>query len=184
MVFFHAQIPSYFIPVYADQVLIPWGIVSLKIHSLHVHMCAQIMKRQNVNLAWFSHHSSSFHSCKLSRSTKGLLRPLKTDLFACTFCFPNTDHVMIPWGIISFSARAYVRINYEKIKIKFTWKHHVICIGKQNLRGKDVYRVFPRDVTVAMLVSLNKGTAAILVSPTNTLGIEPYFYANVFFCFG
>ena len=36
----------------------------------------------------------------------------------------------------------------------------------------------------AMLVSLNKGTAAILVSPTNPLGIEPYAYANVFFCFG
>ena len=45
-------------------------------------------------------------------------------------------------------------------------------------------RVFSRDVTAAMLVSLNKGTAAMLVSPTNPLGIELYFYA-VFplFCF-
>jgi len=34
-----------------------------------------------------------------------------------------------------------------------------------------------------MLVSLNKGTAAMLVSPTNPLGIELYSYANVFFCF-
>ena len=41
-----------------------------------------------------------------------------------------------------------------------------------------------RDVTVTMLVSLNKGTAAMLVSPTNPLGIERYSYANVFFCFG
>ena len=45
-------------------------------------------------------------------------------------------------------------------------------------------RVFSRDVTAAMLVSLNKGTAAMLVSPTNPLGIELYSYANVFFCFG
>ena len=33
-------------------------------------------------------------------------------------------------------------------------------------------RVFSRDVTAAMLVSLNKGTAAMLVSPTNPPGIE------------
>ena len=30
----------------------------------------------------------------------------------------------------------------------------------------------------------NKGTAAMLVSPTSPLGIELYSYANVFFCFG
>ena len=46
------------------------------------------------------------------------------------------------------------------------------------------YRVFSRDVTAAMLVSLNKGTAAMLVSPTNPPGIEFYYHANVFFCFG
>jgi len=33
-----------------------------------------------------------------------------------------------------------------------------------------------------MVVSLNKGTAAMLVSPTNPSGIE--LYPNVFFCFG
>ena len=43
--------------------------------------------------------------------------------------------------------------------------------------------MFSRDVTVAMMVSLNKGTAARLVSPINPLGIELYSYANVFFCF-
>ena len=32
--------------------------------------------------------------------------------------------------------------------------------------------VFSRNVTAAMLVSLNKGTAARLVSPTNPPGIE------------
>ena len=46
------------------------------------------------------------------------------------------------------------------------------------------YRVFSRDVTAAMLVSLNKGTAAMLVSQSNPPGIELYSYANVFFCFG
>ena len=46
------------------------------------------------------------------------------------------------------------------------------------------YRVFSRDVTAAMLVSLNKGTAAMLVSPTNPPGIELYYHANLFFCFG
>ena len=46
-----------------------------------------------------------------------------------------------------------------------------------------MYRVFSCDVTAAMLVSLNKGTAAMLVSPTNPLGIELYSYANSFFCF-
>ena len=34
--------------------------------------------------------------------------------------------------------------------------------------------VFSRDVTAAMLVSLNKGTAAMLMSPTNPPGIELY----------
>ena len=46
------------------------------------------------------------------------------------------------------------------------------------------YRVFSRDVTVAILVSLNKGTVALLVSPTNPPGIELYSYTKVFFCFG
>ena len=51
-------------------------------------------------------------------------------------------------------------------------------------RGIETYRVFSRDVTAAMLVSLNKATAAMLVSPTNPLEIELYSYANAFFCFG
>ena len=45
-------------------------------------------------------------------------------------------------------------------------------------------RVFSRDVTAATLVSLNKGTAAMLVSPTNSPGIELCYHANVFLCFG
>ena len=46
------------------------------------------------------------------------------------------------------------------------------------------YRVFSHDVIWAMLVSLNKGTAAMLVPSINPPGIELYCYANVFFCFG
>ena len=45
-------------------------------------------------------------------------------------------------------------------------------------------RVFSRDVTAAMLVSLNKGTAAMLASPINPPGIELYSYTNFFFRFG
>ena len=37
------------------------------------------------------------------------------------------------------------------------------------------YRVFSRDVTTAMLASLNKRTTAMLVSPTNPLGITLCF---------
>ena len=44
--------------------------------------------------------------------------------------------------------------------------------------------VFSRDVTAAVVMSLNKGTAAMLVSPTYPAGIELYSYANVFFFFG
>ena len=44
--------------------------------------------------------------------------------------------------------------------------------------------LFSRDVTAAMLVSQNKGTATKLVSPTNPQGIELFYHANVFFCFG
>ena len=46
------------------------------------------------------------------------------------------------------------------------------------------YRVFSHDVTAAMLVSQNKEMAAMSVSQTKPLGIELYFYANTFFCFG
>ena len=44
--------------------------------------------------------------------------------------------------------------------------------------------MFSGDVTAAMLVSLNKGTATMLVSLTNPQRIELYSFANVFFCFG
>ena len=44
-------------------------------------------------------------------------------------------------------------------------------------------RVFSRDVTAAMLVSLDNGIAAMLVSPTSPPGIDLYSYVNVFFCF-
>ena len=53
---------------------------------------------------------------------------------------------------------------------------------KQRAAQKMDNRLFSRDVTAAMFLSPNKGTAAILVSPTNPLGIEPLCsYANVSF---
>ena len=45
-----------------------------------------------------------------------------------------------------------------------------------------VYRVFLRDVTVAILVSQNNGMAAMLVSQTSPVGVEFLSYANAFFC--
>ena len=49
------------------------------------------------------------------------------------------------------------------------------------------YRMFSRDATVAMLGSLKKETAAMLVSTIDPPGIGFYSYATVFFvlfCFG
>jgi len=57
-------------------------------------------------------------------------------------------------------------------------------IRRTETRSQENHRVFSRDVTAAMLVSLNKGTAAMLLSPINPPGIELYSYANVIFCFG
>ena len=48
---------------------------------------------------------------------------------------------------------------------------------------KIVNSVFSCDITAAMLVFLNNGMAAMLVSPTNPPGIELYYHANVFYCF-
>lgn len=45
------------------------------------------------------------------------------------------------------------------------------------------YGVFSRDVTVAMLVFLDNGTAAVVVFLTNPPGSELHYHANVFFCF-
>ena len=59
-----------------------------------------------------------------------------------------------------------------------------VSVTQINPKGMEPYRVFSRDVTAAMLVSLNKREVAILASPTNPPGIDLYSYANAFFCFG
>ena len=43
-------------------------------------------------------------------------------------------------------------------------------------------RVFSHDVTVAILVSQNNKTAAMLVSQTSPVGVELFSYVNAFFC--
>ena len=54
-----------------------------------------------------------------------------------------------------------------------------------NTNPEPVNTRLSHDVTAAMLVSLNKGTAAMLVFLTDPPGIpELYYHANVFFCFG
>ena len=45
-----------------------------------------------------------------------------------------------------------------------------------------MYRVFSHDVMVAILVSHNNKTVAMLVSQTNPVGVELFSYAKAFFC--
>ena len=66
---------------------------------------------------------------------------------------------------------------------------NIVLILKTNMLfrssdGARWYRVFSRDVTAAMLLSLHKGMAAMLVSAINPPGIEFYSYANIFISFG
>ena len=44
------------------------------------------------------------------------------------------------------------------------------------------YTVFSHDVTVAIMVSQNNDTAAMLVSQTSPVGVELFSYANAFLC--
>ena len=54
----------------------------------------------------------------------------------------------------------------------------------KKMRTVDTNKEFSRDVTAAMMVSLNKGTATMLeVNSILMLKIELYSYAKVFFCF-
>ena len=48
--------------------------------------------------------------------------------------------------------------------------------------GKGSNRVFSHDVMVAILVSQNNETAAMILSQTNPVGVELFSYANAFFC--
>ena len=58
-------------------------------------------------------------------------------LLACLFCFPFSDHLMVPHRTVSFKcypmhlhSRGYVCIIYEKTKGKFPGEYHVVRIGK------------------------------------------------------
>ena len=52
------------------------------------------------------------------------------------------------------------------------------------MNSEMAHRAFSHDVTAAMLVFQNKEMSAMMVYQTNPPGIELYFYANTFFCFG
>ena len=80
--------------------------------------------------------------------------------------FDNSPSILLGSKLSTWSIFA-VLLKQEPM----TKRHHLNC------------RVFSRDVTMAMLVSLNKGTVAMLVSLTNPPGIELFYHANVFFCF-
>ena len=64
----------------------------------------------------------------------------------------------------------------EKFGSEYVWRTRPILKSKLNggNKVKAINRVFSRDVTAAVLVSVNKGTAAMLVSSTNPPGTELY----------
>ena len=113
----------------------------------------------------------------------------------CIICRWSTFHVKLHsniFQILSFSAGC------ETTKWKMLFSHTAgrmgfsVCVWAASFRSHDLlylllfwlFYIECVDVTAAMLVSLNKGTAAMLVSPTNPPGIELYYHANLFFCFG
>ena len=59
-----------------------------------------------------------------------------------------------------------------------------VSVAQTNPKGMELYGVFSRDVTAAMLVSLNKREVAMLASPTSPPGIGPLFLCNRFLLFG
>ena len=56
-------------------------------------------------------------------------------------------------------------------------------VSEERWQGKLIKnRVFSHDITVAILVSQNNETAAMMVSQTSPVGVELFSYANAFFC--
>lgn len=70
--------------------------------------------------------------------------------------------------------------NTSLVKGKCRKKIELIGLGDSSC-SQMITRVSSRNVPMAILVSVNKGTAAMLVSPTNPPGIELYSYTNMFF---
>ena len=68
--------------------------------------------------------------------------------------------------------------------------NHLSEVGEADLRLQELpgywkwklYGVFSHDVTVAILVSQNNETAAMLESQAVPVGIELFSHANAFFC--
>ena len=74
------------------------------------------------------------------------------------------------------------RIKRYKASLFYITSTRRINISVFNVAPKEYRVFFLRDVTAAVLVFLNKGTAAMLVYPTNSPGIELYSNAKVLFC--
>ena len=77
-----------------------------------------------------------------------------------------------------------VRHNITTITIPLLLFHEMKEVSLPFQTRMQWYSWFSHDVMAAMLVPLNKETAAMLVSQTNPQGIEFYSYANFLFCFG
>ena len=114
------------------------------------------------------------------------------DAFDCSSRKPTRRHFFsgFPRALLSLSEGkssgveiAIALTTHEILTVDFTLLYCAklrSSLGNWILGYEVADRVFSSDVTAAMLVSLNKGTAAMLVSPTNPSGMELFYYANVF----
>ena len=79
------------------------------------------------------------------------------------------------WLFVQTASEKFVKFSEADVKSFSEKQDNAITKNKNsyNLRAISKHRVLSRDVTAAMLVY-----------PTNPPGIEFYYHANIFFCFG
>ena len=68
---------------------------------------------------------------------------------------------------------------YFNCLVSFICQYIFSSSKSEQLWNNDYYRVFSHDVTATMLVSLNQVTVAMLVSPSNLLGMKPVSYTHL-----
>ena len=93
----------------------------------------------------------------------------KMFIYIFTHLFENSD---FSWknNFLEGSTFIYRSNNYKK------------CIVLDLRGSSSLYREFSYDVTAAILVFQNNGTAAMLVYLDNPVGVEFFSYVKTFFC--
>ena len=98
----------------------------------------------------------------------------------------TVEHAWTPDTYVSNSRQSNMRVkDSESECVLEIYSNGGVFYSKglvKDPEGNTMYRVFSHDVTVAILVSQNNETAAMLVSQTSPLGVELFSYANAFFC--